>query len=129
MTTRNEFQTTKLRSMAEDPKELSTRVETPQKIEDPIATMIGGFGRWQAFRIAICWILALPGMCHMFAVAFMTIVPEFHCAGVAGEPCTVACKEYHFNMSFWSNTVPMEFQLVCDRFYLICKKIINWTLL
>ena len=111
--------------MAEDSKEVPKSLETLKKNEDPIATMIGGFGRWQAIRITICWLLALPGMCHTFAVAFETILPEFYCANVAEEPCAVDCNEYHFNTSFWSNTVPMEFKLVCDRFYLIRKKVEN----
>ena len=114
--------------MVEDSKKVHESLEAPQKNEDSITDMIGGIGRWQTIRITICWLLALPGMCHTFAVAFETIVPEFYCANAAGEPCAVGCNEYHFNTSFWRNTVPMEFKLVCDRFYLICKKVQNCIL-
>ena len=105
-----------------DPENLAT----PQMEEDPIVAMIGKMGRWQAIRIAICWLISMPGMCHHWAVAFETIVPPFQCAddtvpGNMSNHCAAECDEYNFDTSFWGNTIPMEFGLICDRFNLLSK--------
>ena len=97
--------------------------------EDPVVAMIGEMGRWQAVRIAILWLVSMPGKCHMWAVAFETIVPPFHCAALqdnTSNVCAAECDEYHFDKSFWENTIPMQFGLICDKFNLTSKQCKVW---
>ena len=115
-----------------DPENLKTAQKGG---EDPVAATIGEMGRWQAARIAILWLVSMPGKCHMWAVAFETIVPPFHCAAAAAgaalqdntsNVCAAECDEYHFDKSFWENTIPMQFGLICDKFNLTRKQCKAW---
>ena len=106
-----------------DPENLKTAQKGG---EDPIVATIGEMGRWQAARIAILWLVSMPGKCHMWNVAFESIVPPFHCTGEilpenATNACADECSEYRFDTSFWKNTIPMEFELICGRSNLISK--------
>jgi hypothetical protein len=98
----------------------------PSEAKDPISAIIGNIGRWQIQGIVIAILISIPGLCHIYCVVFGTVRTDFWCADGGAEltngtrnECVDGCSEYKFDISFWTNTIPMEFELVCDRAYLV----------
>jgi hypothetical protein len=108
-------------------------MESPDK--DPIATVIGDIGRWQLQRIAVVFLVSMPGLCHIFCVVFGTVKVDYWCAdndailnNDTRNECVENCSVYRFDNSEWQNTIQMEYGLVCDRAPLVgewCLEFLN----
>ncbi len=101
-----------------------------KKAADPISDAIGEVGKWQAWRVFIAFLVSVPGLCHIYGVVFSTVKTDYWCLAEDGtngtrNECVEGCDEYGFDTEFWARTVLMEYQLVCDRSYLVGTLLID----
>ena len=73
----------------------------------------------------------MPGISLVFSVPFVFNRTQFWCkdelTDSAGKnltgkaACGIGCEQYEYDRSYWTNTIKMEFDLVCERGYLVSK--------
>lgn len=80
-----------------------------------ISSTMGELGRWQIFVCAIIFLLKFPVAWHQMGIIFLAPKPEFSCIDPALPKCDKNCHEHVFNTSVFTNTIQMEWDLVCDR--------------
>ena len=110
------------------------------KPKEPIAEVMGDFGKWQMQKITIVFLIGIPGIAHIFSAAFVAAKTDFWCKDnlldnrsnytidtlPVGTPtnknsCDIGCQEFGFDQSFWSSTIIMQYNLVCQWSYLSGK--------
>ena len=106
-------------------------------LRDPIADIIGDVGKWQIQKILLLFMLSIPGLAMIFSVPFVFNKTDYWCdekfRGSNDSPmdtrmrllksenvtalnnCTKDCNKYKFDTTLWTNTVIMEWEMVCDR--------------
>ena len=45
--------------------------------KDKMSEIIGEFGRWQLTKIAIVFIIGVPGLCHIYGSVFVAATSDF----------------------------------------------------
>ena len=106
---------------------------------DPIADIIGDVGKWQIQKILLLFMISIPGLAMIFSVPFVFNKTDYWCdeefSGsdenlatrmkvmtpenlTTSNICTSNCKKYKFDTTLWTNTVIMEWEMVCNRKYL-----------
>ena len=45
--------------------------------KDKMSEIIGEFGRWQLSKIAIVFIIGVPGLCHIYGSVFVAATSDF----------------------------------------------------
>ena len=113
-------------------------MSTEKSSNDPIADIIGDVGRWQIRRILLLFFISIPGLAMIFSVPFVFNKVDYWCDenlsystpnpefmdleqpknDTFKNNCTENCRKYIFDTTEWSNTVIMEWEMVCDRSYL-----------
>lgn len=99
--------------------------------------VIGSFGPWQRRIFIIFFIINIAGMWQNLAMTFFAPHMDFRCAepvsgdgnrtvfdnrcdaSADGENGSVPCTKWEYDMSFYSQTIVSEWDLVCDREWLI----------
>nr|XP_022911363.1 organic cation transporter protein-like [Onthophagus taurus] len=86
---------------------------------DVIQKSIGIFGRWHwwvvlwtmACKFSIAW--------HQLSVVFQAPTPEFTCSDPnITDACSKECPEHVFDRSIFTQTITMQWDLVCDKYQL-----------
>lgn len=94
----------------------SAEAKRAEKIQrDPVQGTMGGLGRWQICVCAVVFLLKFPVAWHQMGIIFLAPKPEFVCQDSRVPPCDTSCQVHVFNTSVFTNTLQMEFDLVCDR--------------
>ena len=113
-------------------------MSTEKSSNDPIADIIGDVGKWQIWRILLLFCISIPGLAMIFSVPFVFNKVDYWCDknlsyttpnseyidleqlknDTFKNKCTENCNKYIFDTTEWSNTVIMEWEMVCDRSYL-----------
>ena len=47
---------------------------------DKLTDVIGVIGKWQYSNIAICFLIGIPGLAHIYSAAFIAAKVDFWCA-------------------------------------------------
>ncbi|XP_040570965.1 organic cation transporter protein [Lepeophtheirus salmonis] len=94
------------------------------KSEDSIGIIIGNIGKWQIQRIIANLLISLPGIAQIFVGAVFSMqIPDFRCmdnsSSSYSKNCSKECTKYEYDTSFWTETVPMKFDMICGSDYLI----------
>ena len=120
------------------PTPLQTKVKRPK---DKMNEIIGEMGRWQLQNIIIVFVIGIPGLAHIYSSVFVAAKSDFWCSdfgedkehltytgNVENAPlknhslvnyCPESCDgDYTFDKSFWTSTLKIQFNLVCDRKHL-----------
>lgn len=84
-------------------------------VRDPIQQAMGELGRWQIFVCAIIFLLKFPVAWHQMSIIFLAPKTDFTCKDPSLERCDPSCNEHVFNTSTFTNTIQMEWDLVCDK--------------
>jgi MFS family permease len=82
---------------------------------DPIQEAMGEFGRWQIFVCAIIFLLKFPVAWHQLGIIFLGPNLDFTCTDPSLDRCDKSCSEHVFDNSTFTNTIQMEWDLVCER--------------
>ena len=96
--------------------------------KDPMASVIGEFGKWQFQKSLIVFFVGIPGLAHIFSSVFVAAKVDYWCvedvptgvdpltANISRnkEACREDCNEYEFDHSFWERTIIMEWDLLCE---------------
>ena len=110
----------------------SEQSTTPtSKSKDVIGSIIGDIGKWQITRIILLFLISMPGISLIFSMPFVFTSTQFWCKddltdsvakNLTGHTaCNIGCEQYEYDRSYWTNTIKMEFDLVCEREYLVSK--------
>ncbi|CRK99712.1 CLUMA_CG012990, isoform A [Clunio marinus] len=83
--------------------------------KDPVQNAMGELGRFQIGVCALICLLKFPVAWHQMGIIFLAPKTEFHCKDPSISKCSESCVEREFNKSIFTNTIQMEFDLVCDR--------------
>lgn len=89
--------------------------DTKKVEKDPIQSSMGEFGRWQFFVCVVIFLLKFPVAWHQMGIIFLAPKPEFSCSDPSLSQCDSKCPEHVFNRSVFTNTIQMEWDLVCSR--------------
>lgn len=89
---------------------------------DPVEGSIGGLGRWQIWVCGLIFLLKFPSAWHQLSISFLAPKPEFSCIDQTLSQCDADCTEHVFNTSVFTNTIQMEWDLVCSR-----QSLSNWS--
>ncbi|TRY73794.1 hypothetical protein TCAL_07768 [Tigriopus californicus] len=115
-----------------DPLKIS-REEQNQHLED-ILELSGGFGRFQVFQLVISLILSILCSCNHLGAIFVSFSPRFRCGNSSpvapldqnltldetfSSNCSDRCLTHEFDESTMVRTFVTDFDLVCDRLYLL----------
>jgi len=87
-------------------------------VQDPIQNSIGELGRWQILVCGVVFLLKFPVAWHQMGIIFLAPTTNFTCEDKSLEPCSEECHKHEFNTSIFTNTIQMEWDLVCDRKHL-----------
>ncbi|GFV95747.1 organic cation transporter protein [Trichonephila clavipes] len=103
-------------------------------VEMDIFEAIGSFGAWQRRIFIIFFIINIAGMWQNLAMTFFAPKMNFRCVEPSsgadnrtafdnrcdvGENGSVPCTQWEYDISFYSQTVVSEWDLVCEREWLI----------
>lgn len=102
--------------------------------KDKMSEIIGEFGRWQLQKIAIVFIIGVPGLCHIYGSVFVAATSDFRCSddiidipidevvynkSLSIDTCSKSCEgDYIFDKSFWTSTLRIQWGLVCEKNFL-----------
>ena len=117
------------------------------KPKEPLAVIMGEIGKWQIQRIAIVFMIGIPGIAHVFSAAFIAAKTDYWCKDELSDDvlnytinslpegiltsknvsllCASNCKEYGFDHTFWKETLISQFDLVCEGSNLSGKMVLN----
>jgi MFS family permease len=89
--------------------------ESKKKPGDPIQEAMGELGRWQIFVCAIIFLLKFPVAWHQLSIIFLGPNLDFTCSDPQLDRCDKSCNGHVFDNSTFTNTIQMEWDLVCER--------------
>lgn len=89
-----------------------------EALKDPIQVAMGQFGRWQVFVCGVMFLLKFSVAWHQLGHIFLAPKTDFLCKDTSLPKCDPKCHEHAFNTDVFTNTIQMEWDLVCDRAYL-----------
>lgn len=94
---------------------MSQSDEVRKSLHDPIQRSMGELGRWQIWVCGVIFLLKFPVAWHQMSIIFLAPKPEFSCKDETLSRCDSNCNEHVFNTSVFTNTIQMEWDLVCNR--------------
>lgn len=94
---------------------MSANEESKNKPVDQIQSSMGELGRWQIFVCAIIFLLKFPVAWHQMGTIFLAPKPEFTCNDTSLDKCDANCPAHDFNTTVFTNTIQMEWDLVCEK--------------
>lgn len=94
---------------------IDTNDATTKFADDPIKKTIGELGRWQVLMCAIIFLLKFPVAWHQMGIIFLAPKPEFNCSDPSIDKCATNCPEHIYDRTTFTNTIIMEWDLVCER--------------
>ncbi|KAJ8984883.1 hypothetical protein NQ317_002723 [Molorchus minor] len=86
---------------------------------DIIQRCIGVLGRWQIYVCLIIFLVKFPVAWHQLSIVFVAPRVNFTCAENDTKDCAANCSKHVFDQSVFSNTIAMEWELVCQKQYLV----------
>ncbi|CAG9822546.1 unnamed protein product [Phaedon cochleariae] len=97
------------------------KVSSPtQEVDvDIVQKTIGVFGRWHIFVCLIIFLVKFPVAWHQLSIVFVAAPVDFYCVNNSTEKCSSNCTNYVYDMSVFKSTIATEWDLVCDKTYLV----------
>lgn len=89
--------------------------DSKKTLSDPIQNAMGEFGRWQIFVCLIIFLLKFPVAWHQLSIIFVAPNVTFTCSDPALDRCDKSCPGHVFDSGTFTNTIQMEWDLVCDK--------------
>lgn len=86
---------------------------------DPIIQSIGQIGRWQIFVCGVMFLLKFSVAWHQLAIIFLAPKTEFTCEDETLQKCDPNCLEYDHDTETFTNTIQMEWNIVCEKASLV----------
>ncbi|VVD00503.1 unnamed protein product [Leptidea sinapis] len=84
--------------------------------QDLIQEAIGSFGTYQFLLCALVFLSKIPIALHQMAIIFLAPNTDYMCP----EKNTCPCPAPQFNTSIFTNTIIMQWSLICDDKWLVC---------
>ncbi|XP_038214074.1 organic cation transporter-like protein [Zerene cesonia] len=97
-------------------KEDDEKPEAPTQNSDTIQKVIGSFGKYQLYLCGLIFLTKFPVAFHQMAILFLAPKTEYIC--LDGNSTHCPCADPQYDTSVFSNTIIMEWDLICDRKWL-----------
>ncbi|XP_018565831.1 organic cation transporter protein isoform X2 [Anoplophora glabripennis] len=85
---------------------------------DIIQKCIGVLGRWHIWVCLIIFLVKFPVAWHQLSIVFVAPPVTFTCAENITDKCSSNCSSHVFDTSIFTNTIAIEWDLVCQKQYL-----------
>ncbi|CAH2238401.1 organic cation transporter-like protein [Pararge aegeria] len=85
--------------------------------QDLIQKATGSFGKYQLCLCLLIFLTKFPVAFHQMAIIFLSPKVEYTCKNSFSN-ATCPCPEPEYNTSIFTNTIIMEWDLICDRKWL-----------
>ncbi|XP_050348845.1 organic cation transporter-like protein [Nymphalis io] len=94
---------------------LSSNQNVPN--QDLIQRVTGSFGKYQLYLCLLIFLSKFPVAFHQMAIIFLSPKVEYHCFGSSSN-ATCPCPNPQYDTSIFTNSIIMEWDLICDRKWL-----------
>ncbi|XP_074038898.1 organic cation transporter protein isoform X2 [Leptinotarsa decemlineata] len=94
----------------------------PKEIEedtDIIEKSIGVLGRWHIWVCFVIFLVKFPVAWHQLSIVFVAPRVDVYCIDNNTDVCSKNCQNYLFNTSIFTQTIATEWNLICDKEYLV----------
>ncbi|XP_049872504.1 organic cation transporter-like protein [Pectinophora gossypiella] len=98
--------------MREHKEENGTKAATTPNV-DLIQKITGSFGKYQLWLCLLIFLTKFPVAFHQMAIIFLAPKVEYTCPDTNAETCP--CPSPQYNTSIFTNTIIMEWDLICER--------------
>ncbi|CAH0719944.1 unnamed protein product, partial [Brenthis ino] len=85
--------------------------------QDLIQRVIGSFGKYQLYLCLLIFLTKFPVAFHQMAIIFLSPKVEYTCIGSSNN-ATCPCSSPQYDTSIFTNSIIMEWDLICDRKWL-----------
>ncbi|XP_072391461.1 organic cation transporter protein-like isoform X1 [Diabrotica undecimpunctata] len=100
-------------------KEKETATPTEVEQEDIIQKCIGVLGRWHIWLCFVIFLVKFGVSWHQLSIVFLAPPINYYCINNATDKCLSNCTHYQYDTSIFTNTISMEWDLVCSKSYLL----------
>lgn len=85
--------------------------------QDLIQKVTGSFGKYQLYLCILVFLTKFPVAFHQMAIIFLSPKVEYTCLGSSNNE-TCPCPSPEYDTSIFTNSIIMEWDLICDRKWL-----------
>lgn len=85
--------------------------------QDLIQKVTGSFGKYQLYLCILIFLTKFPVAFHQMAIIFLSPKVEYTCIGSSNNE-TCPCPNPEYDTSIFTNSIIMEWDLICDRKWL-----------
>ncbi|XP_045499261.1 organic cation transporter-like protein [Colias croceus] len=91
--------------------------DAPVQNSDAIQKVIGSFGKYQLCLCSLVFLTKFPVAFHQMAILFLAPKTEYICLD-GNNSTNCPCDNPQYDTSIFTNTIIMEWDLICDRKWL-----------
>ncbi|XP_060523851.1 organic cation transporter protein-like isoform X2 [Cylas formicarius] len=89
------------------------------EVTDVVKSSIGTLGKWHIWTCLAIFLVKFPVAWHQLSIVFVAAPVNFSCAESGEQRCSANCSSHLFDRSLFTETIASEWDLVCEKHYLL----------